>query len=100
MIKIGQTVKFKTTMGISGEAEVEDFTEFAVVVISPIFGRLIINHSEIISNNIHEMIVPTEDQWEYSVSFPFEDQSKIKYETNKQYGQYGYLSPDVDDDGC
>lgn len=95
MISKGQIVKFKTSMGAQGEGEVEDFTEHAVVILSPIFGRMIIEHSEIIKPLPESGIVKIDNDFQYA-TITLDN----TYDPNKHYGQFGYLSPDIDDDGC
>lgn len=101
--KAGQVIKFKTPSGRIVEGTIYDCNEYALIVVNPIFGQYVIEHKDIVGSNIQEKSTTLDkDEWEYYAAYNGQVMgSPGHYSPQKNYpGSFGYLSPDVDDDGC
>lgn len=99
---IGQTIKFKTPSCRIIEGTIDDFNEYAIVVVNNIFGIFVIDHKDVIESIKEKLPTSDKDEWEYYAAYNGQVMgSPGHYSPSKNYpGTYGYLSPDVDDDGC
>lgn len=95
----GQKIKFVTQHNQKLDGEVYDSNEYAIVVINPTFGQFVIDHKDVIQDvgGIKQQ-QSIDDGFEYYTLYT--PPSQNNYSVNNNYGGFGYLDPDVDDDGC
>jgi len=97
----GQKIKFTSPHNQKLEGVVYDSNEFAIVVISPIFGQFVIDHKDVIVEIGDIKPYKCDDEFEYYAMYNGVNPKQYNYSVNNNYGGgFTYLSPDVDDDGC